>query len=316
MARFLIPRTWGGAMGMKTDLGRGLVLKNPVMLASGTAGFGMEFTDFYPLKKLGALVTKGVSMDPIEGNPTPRIVETSGGMLNSIGLQNPGAKAFVSELLPQIQQHDIACIVNVFGYSDSGYNKVVEFLEGAEGIDGYEVNISCPNVKHGGIQYGTNPKMTGRLVSELRKRTDRHLMVKLSPNVTDISEFAIVCEEAGADSISLVNTLVGMAVDIRTRRPKIARVVGGYSGPAIKPVALRMVYQVAKRVSIPVVGIGGIQSAEDALEFMLVGARAVQVGTASFYDPGIGGRLADEMARWLNLNGAGSLNDWIGSLKV
>jgi len=303
-------------MDMKTDLGRGLLLKNPVMLASGTAAFGMEFEDFYPLEKLGALVTKGVSIDPIEGNPTPRIVETSGGMINSIGLQNPGARVFVEELLPQIRKHDFACVVNVFGYSDEGYKKVVEFLERSEGIDGYEVNISCPNVKHGGIQYGTNPEMTHRLVRELRSRTNRHLMVKLSPNVTDIMEFATACEEAGADSISLVNTLLGMAVDIETRRPKIARVVGGYSGPSIKPVALRMVYQVAKCVSIPVIGIGGIQSVKDALEFLLVGATAIQVGTANFYDPGIGGRLADELIQWLNRHGIDSLDDWIGSLEV
>ncbi|NOZ13731.1 MAG: dihydroorotate dehydrogenase [Acidobacteria bacterium] len=303
-------------MEMKTDLGRGLVLKNPVMLASGTAGFGMEFTDFYSLDKLGAIVTKGVSMEPIAGNPAPRIVEASGGMINSIGLQNPGARVFADELLPRIREYDVACVVNVFGHSDEAYAEVVEFLEGVEGIDGYEVNISCPNVKHGGIQYGTNPEMTRRLVKELRCRTNRHLMVKLSPNVTDITEFAAACEDAGADSISLVNTLLGMAVDVKTRRPEIARIVGGYSGPSIKPVALRMVYQAVKRVSIPVIGIGGIQSAEDALEFLLVGARAVQVGTANFYDPGIGGRLADEIGRWLNLHGAGSLDSWIGSLKV
>jgi len=303
-------------MDMKTDLGKGLVLKNPVMLASGTAGFGMEFEDFYPLGKLGAIVTKGVSIDPMEGNPTPRIVETSGGMVNSIGLQNPGAHVFVDELLPEIRKYDIACIVNVFGYSDEGYNDVVEVLENAKGIDGYEVNISCPNVKHGGIQYGTNPEMTHRLVKELRCRTNRHLMVKLSPNVTDITEFALASEEAGADSISLVNTLLGMAVDIETRRPKIARVVGGYSGPPIKPVALRMVYQVAKSVSIPVVGIGGIQSVKDALEFFLVGARAIQVGTANFYDPGIGARLADEIPQWLQQHGINDLDDWIGSLEV
>ncbi len=303
-------------MEMKTDLGRGLVLKNPVMLASGTAGFGMEFTDFYSLDKLGAIVTKGVSMEPIAGNPAPRIVETSGGMINSIGLQNPGARVFADELLPWIKEHDVACVVNVFGRSDEAYAEVVEFLEGVEGIDGYEVNISCPNVKHGGIQYGTDPEMTRRLIKELRARTQRHLMVKLSPNVTDITDFAVICEDAGADSISLINTLLGMAVNIETRRPEVARIVGGYSGPSIKPVALRMVYQAVKRVSIPVIGIGGIQSAEDALEFLLVGARAVQVGTANFYDPGIGGCLADEIARWLNLHGAGSLDSWIGSLKA
>ncbi len=316
MARYSALMNWDGQMDIRTDLGNGLVLKNPVMLASGTAGFGMEFLDFYPLEKLGALVTKGISAKAIEGNPTPRIVETSGGMINSIGLQNPGAKVFADSLLPLIRRHNLTCIVNVFGHSDEEYAEVVDFLEKVEGIAAYEVNISCPNVRHGGIQYGTNSEMTYRLIKTLRSRTRRHLMVKLSPNVTDITEFAIACENAGADSISLINTLLGMAVDVQTRRPKIARVSGGYSGPVIKPVALRMVYQAVNCVSIPVIGIGGIQSVEDALEFLLVGARAVQVGTANFYDPGIGGRLADEMADWLKHHGVDRLDSWIGSLEV
>lgn len=301
---------------LRTDLGRGLVLRNPVMLASGTAGFGLEFEQFYSVNKLGAVVTKGVSIDPIEGNPTPRIVETSGGMINSIGLQNVGAAAFARDLMPKIRELDTACVVNVFGYSEEGYTQVVEYLENVDGIHGYEVNISCPNVKKGGIQFGTNPDMTHRLVTQLRKLTDRHLMVKLSPNVTDITAFAAGCEDAGADSISLINTLLGMAVDIDTKKPLIARVVGGYSGPAIKPVALRMTWQVARKVNIPVIGMGGIENTRDALEFMLAGARAVQIGTANFYDPGIGGRMADELDAWLTERGLDKLDDWIGTLEV
>jgi len=301
---------------LRVDLGRGLVMKNPVMLASGTAAYGLEFEAFYPLDRLGAVVTKGVSIDPIEGNPTPRIVETSGGMINSIGLQNVGAEAFASDLLPRLAAHDTAVVVNVFGYSEDGYIRVVEFLEACDGIDGYEVNISCPNVKHGGIQFGTDPVMTHKLVTALRNRTNRHLMVKLSPNVTDITEFARACEDAGADSISLINTLLGMAVDVESRRPKIARVVGGYSGPAIKPVALRMTWQVARSVSVPVVGMGGIQCLEDALAFLLVGAAAIQVGTANFYDPSIGGRLAGELSDWLDARGMASLQDYVGTLET
>ena len=301
---------------LRIDLGRGLKLRNPVMLASGTAGFGLEFRDFYDISKLGAVVTKGVSIDPIEGNPTPRIVETAGGMINSIGLQNVGAAAFARDLMPQIRKLDTVCVINVFGYSEEGYKQVVEYLENVDGIHGYEVNISCPNVKKGGIQFGTNPDMTRRLVTELRKRTDRHLMVKLSPNVTDITAFATGCEDAGADSISLINTLLGMAVDVDTKKPLIARVVGGYSGPAIKPVALRMTWQVAKKVNIPVIGMGGIENTRDALEFMLAGASAVQIGTANFYDPGIGGRMADELDAWLTKRGMDKLDDWIGTLEV
>ncbi len=301
---------------LRTDLGRGLVMKNPVMLASGTAAFGLEFNQFYPLKAIGGIATKGISIEPITGNPTPRIVETSGGMINSIGLQNVGAEAFARDLMPEIRKHDVACVVNVFGYSEEGYAQVVDALEAVDGIHAYEVNISCPNVKKGGIQFGTNPEMTRRLVEDLRKRTDRHLMMKLFPNVTNIADFAIACEDAGADSISLINTLLGMAVDAETRKPLIARIMGGYSGPAIKPVALRMTWQVANRVSIPVIGMGGIESTTDALEFMLVGASAIQIGTANFYDPSLGGRMPAEMAEWLDNHGIEKLSDWIGSLET
>lgn len=300
---------------LKIDLGRNLVIKNPVMVASGTAGFGLNFKDFYSIDKLGAICTKGVSINPIEGNPIPRIVETSGGMINSIGLQNPGAKVFAEELLPEILKYNTAVIVNVFGYSLEEYIEVVEYLDSFEGIDGFEVNISCPNVKKGGIQFGTNCLMTGDLVKELRKRTNKHLMFKLSPNVTDITEFAIAAEVNGADSISLINTLLGMAVDIEKKQFLIARKMGGYSGPPIKPVALRMVYQTFNKVKIPIIGIGGIENTKDALEFMLLGASAIQIGTANFYNPELGGKMAEEINEFLDKKNYENLNQWIGSIE-
>ncbi len=302
-------------MNLTVDLGRGLVLKNPVLLASGTCGYGLEFENFYPLSEIGGICTKGLSFEPIKGNPTPRIVETSCGMINSIGLQNIGAKAFVSEKLPQLKDKDTAIIVNVFGYSLKEYIKVVEFLEQFEGIDGFEVNISCPNVKKGGIQFGTNPKMTSTLVKELRKRTEKHLMVKLSPNVTDITEFAKVCEWEGADSISLINTLLGMAVDIEKRDFLIKRKMGGFSGPAIKPVALRMVYQTVKSVKIPIIGIGGITDYKDALEFLLIGAKAIQIGTANFFNPKAGKEVVEGIKSFLERKKINDINQWIGSIK-
>ncbi len=302
-------------MKLTVDLGRGLVLKNPVLLASGTCGYGLEFESFYPLSEIGGICTKGLSFEPIIGNPTPRIVETSCGMINSIGLQNIGAKAFVEEKLHQLKDKNTAIIVNVFGYSLKEYIKVVEYLEQFEGIDGFEVNISCPNVKKGGIQFGTNPKMTASLVKELRKRTEKHLMVKLSPNVTDITEFAKVCELEGADSISLINTLLGMAVDIEKRDFLIKRKMGGFSGPAIKPVALRMVYQAVKSVKIPVIGIGGISNFKDALEFLLIGAKAIQIGTANFFNPKAGKEIVEGIKSFLEKKKINDINQWIGSIK-
>ncbi len=302
-------------MKLTVDLGRGLVLKNPVLLASGTCGYGLEFENFYPLSEIGGICTKGLSFESIKGNPTPRIVETSCGMINSIGLQNIGAKAFVSEKLPELREKDTAVIVNIFGYSLKEYIKVVKYLEQFEGIDGFEVNISCPNVKKGGIQFGTNPKMTASLVKELRKRTEKHLMVKLSPNVTDITEFAKVCELEGADSISLINTLLGMGVDIEKRDFLIKRKMGGFSGPAIKPVALRMVYQAVKSVKIPVIGIGGITNYKDALEFLLVGAKAVQIGTANFFNPKAGKEVVEGIKSFLEKKKINDINQWIGSIK-
>ncbi len=300
---------------LTVDLGKGLKLKNPIMLASGTAGFGLNFLPFYPLEKLGAIVTKGVSINPIEGNPTPRIVETSGGMINSIGLQNPGAKEFSKEILPLLAKHDLKIVVNVFGYSLNEYIEVIEYLNDFDEIDGFEVNISCPNVKKGGIQFGTNCLMTASLIEELRKKTDKHLMIKLSPNVTDIVEFATTAEDKGADSISLINTLLGMAVDIENKKFLIARKMGGYSGPPIKPVALRMVWQVANKVKIPIVGIGGIENYKDVLEFLLVGATAIQIGTANFYNPSIGGVVANDLEKFLEEKKYKTINEWIGSIE-
>ncbi len=300
---------------LSVDLGRGLKLKNPVLLASGTCGYGLEFENFYPLSEIGGICTKGLSFEPIKGNPTPRIVETSYGMINSIGLQNIGAKEFVENKLPELAQKDTAVIVNVFGYSLEEYIKVVEFLNDYPEIDGFEVNISCPNVKKGGIQFGTNPDMTKTLVSNLRKITDKHLMIKLSPNVTDITEFAKVCEGEGADSISLINTLLGIAVDINTKKFLIKRKMGGFSGPAIKPVALRMVYQAVKNVKIPVIAIGGISNYKDALEFLLIGAKAIQIGTANFFNPSAGKEVAEGIKRFLEEKNIKDINEWIGSIE-
>ncbi len=300
---------------LEVNLGKGLVLKNPVLLASGTCGYGLEFENFYPLSKIGGICTKGLSFEPIKGNPTPRIVETSYGMINSIGLQNIGAKEFVEEKLPKLANKDTAIIVNVFGYSLEEYIKVVEYLSEFNGIDGFEVNISCPNVKKGGIQFGTNPEMTKTLVKELRKKTEKHLMIKLSPNVTDITEFARVCEGEGADSVSLINTLLGMAVDINTKKFLIKRKMGGFSGPAIKPVALRMVYQTVKSVKIPVIGIGGISNYKDALEFLLIGAKAIQIGTANFFNPSAGKEIAQGIEKFLSEKGMNDINQWIGSIE-
>ncbi len=300
---------------LEVNLGKGLVLKNPVLLASGTCGYGLEFENFYPLSKIGGICTKGLSFEPIKGNPTPRIVETSYGMINSIGLQNIGAKEFVEEKLPKLANKDTAIIVNVFGYSLEEYIKVVEYLSEFNGIDGFEVNISCPNVKKGGIQFGTNPEMTKTLVKELRKKTEKHLMIKLSPNVTDITEFARVCEGEGADSVSLINTLLGMAVNINTKKFLIKRKMGGFSGPAIKPVALRMVYQTVKSVKIPVIGIGGISNYKDALEFLLIGAKAIQIGTANFFNPSAGKEIAQGIEKFLSEKGINDINQWIGSIE-
>jgi len=271
----------------------GVRFQNPVWTASGTFGYGKEFAHLIDLNQLGAICVKGISPEPMEGNPPPRIYETESGMLNAIGLQNVGAKRFLEEKLPFLRTLKARTVVNVFAYSTEDYVRCIDMLNRGDGIAAYELNISCPNTRCGGIVYGSDPKLTEEVVAAAKKAARFPLIVKLSPNVADITLFARVAEAAGADALSLVNTFVGMAIDIETRTPRISNVTAGLSGPAIKPVALRMVYQAAKAVRIPIVGIGGIASPEDALEFIIAGARAVQVGTANFYDPSTPLRIVD-----------------------
>ncbi|MBF0170152.1 MAG: dihydroorotate dehydrogenase, partial [Nitrospinae bacterium] len=262
----------------------GIRLKNPVVGASGTFGYGLLYDEFYPVEKLGGFCSKGLSLKPKAGNPTPRIAETPAGMLNAIGLQNIGLEKFVSQKMPKLRQRDTAVIVNFFGNTVEEYAELAGRLDEVEGVHGLEMNISCPNVKEGGIAFGSDMALTRRVVAACRAATKLPLIVKLSPNVTDITLFAKVCEEEGADGLSVINTLLGMAIDIKGRRPLLANVTGGLSGPAIKPVALRMVWQCYKAVSIPIFGLGGIAQASDAVEFLMAGATAVQVGTHNFVD--------------------------------
>lgn len=274
-------------------------LKNPVIAASGTFGYGIEFEDVVHLSKLGGLVVKGLSKEPMAGNPPPRLYETPAGMLNAIGLQNIGARAFVDEKLPKLRdKKNIVIFANVFGYTREDYERTIQILNEGEGIAAYELNVSCPNTAHGGIQFGSDPRLLDEVVALARRTTQRPLIVKLSPNVTSIAQMARVAEEAGADAISLINTFVAMAIDAETRKPRIANVTAGLSGPAIKPIALRMVYDAAKSVKIPVIGMGGISTAVDIIEFMLAGATAVQIGTASYWDPVATEKIAGELERW------------------
>ena len=263
----------------------GIRFQNPVLTASGTFGYGQEFAHLIDLNRLGGIVVKGISAEPMAGNPPPRIYETESGMLNAIGLQNVGARKFLEEKLPFLRSLKTRTIVNVFGYSTEDYVRAIEMLNEGDGIDAYELNISCPNTRCGGMVYGSDPKLTEEVVRESKRVARYPLIVKLSPNVTDITVFARAAEAAGADALSLVNTFVGMAIDVETRTPRISNVTAGLSGPAIKPVAVRMVYQCAQAVRIPIIGMGGIASPEDALEFLIAGARAVEVGTANFYAP-------------------------------
>jgi dihydroorotate dehydrogenase (NAD+) catalytic subunit len=292
----------------------GIRLKNPVLTASGTFGYGEEFRGIIDLDRLGGVIVKGVSLRPIEGNPPPRIWETPSGMLNAIGLENPGVDVFLNEKLPYLRTFDTAVIVNVFGYSLEDYIAVVERLDGASGIAGLEVNISCPNVKAGGIVFGTNIKASFELLSALRRSTRLPLIAKLSPNVTDITEFARAAEDAGCDGLSLINTLLGMAIDVRTRRPRLANRTGGLSGPAIRPVAVRMVWQAAQAVRLPIIGMGGILTAEDALEFILAGATAVAVGTGNFVNPRATLDVIDGMTSFLREEGMGSVRELVGGV--
>ena len=300
---------------LRVNIGR-IELQNPVITASGTFGYGREYEQLVDLNCLGAIIVKGLSLAPAAGNPPPRIVETPCGMLNAIGLENVGIEAFVKEKLPFLRGLSTPTLVNIYGKSTTDYAELAERIDDIEDISGIEVNISCPNIKEGGIAFGTNAESASRVVSAVRARTKKPLMVKLSPNVTDITDIAKSVAEAGADSISLINTLTGMAIDIETRRPKLANITGGLSGPAIKPIALRMVWQVVQTVKIPVIGIGGILSARDALEFLIAGAVAVQVGTASFINPRATIDIIEGLEGFLIERGISNVTDIVGTLKV
>ncbi len=293
----------------------GLRLKNPVMPASGTFGYGEEYAPYLDLEGLGAIITKGLSLEPKAGNPTPRIAETDGGMLNAIGLQNVGLESFVRDKLPFLSRLSTPVIVNFFGNSLEEYGEMARRLADVEGLAAVELNISCPNVKRGGIVFGTDPLAAAEVVGLVRRNLNLPLIVKLTPNVTDITVMARAVEEAGADIISCINTLTGMAVDIRRRRPRLANGTGGLSGPAIRPLAVRMVHQVVRTVGIPVIGVGGIMRAADALEFLIVGARAVQVGTANFVDPGAMALIIAGLEEFCREEGIARIEDLIGSLE-
>ncbi len=277
----------------------GIQLKNPIIAASGTFGYGVEFEDVVHLDKLGGFVVKGLSREPMIGNPPPRLWETAAGMLNAIGLQNIGASAFLEEKLPRLRQiKNIVVFANVFGYAREDYERTIEILNDGEGIAAYELNVSCPNTAHGGLQFGCDPRSLDEVVTTAKRAATRPLIVKLSPNVTSIAQMAHIAQESGADAISLVNTFVALAIDADTRKPRIANVTAGLSGPAIKPIALRMVYDAAHAVNIPVIGMGGISTAADVAEFILAGATAVQIGTASYWDPRATEKIVDELRTW------------------
>lgn len=289
-------------------------LKNPVLAASGTFGYGIEFSPFIDLNKLGGFVVKGLYYSPRPGNPPQRLVETPSGLINAIGLQGIGVKKFAEDILPQLRKYHTAIIVNVCGETEEEYAKVVDFLNKEDGISLYELNISCPNVKEGGLCPAQNPESTYSVVHLVKEASTRPLITKLSPNVTDIVEIALSAQEAGSDAVSLVNTFLAMAIDVETRRPKLANILGGLSGPAIKPLALRMVYQVVKHLNIPVIGIGGIMTGQDALEFLIAGAKAVQVGTANFVDPEATIKIIQDIQRYCQFNNITKIEDIIGTL--
>lgn len=291
-------------------------LANPVMLASGTCGYGDELEDYIDLDRLGGISVKGTTLEERQGNPMPRIVETYGGMINAIGFQNVGMERFVSEKYPYLKNIGARTFVNITANSVEEFGTLAAAVDTLPEIAGVEVNISCPNIKKGGINMGTDPVAAAEVVTAVRRNTSKHVMVKLTPNVTDIKPIAKACEDAGADSISLINTLVGMAVDVKTRRPKIANVIGGLSGPAIKPVAVRLTWEVAKTVKIPVIGMGGITCLEDALEFLIVGASAVQVGTANFFNPRVTMEILDGLEQYMIDNGIARISDIVGTLKL
>src|SRR5258708_3620337 len=295
----------------------GIELKNPVIAASGTFGYGVEFEDVSHLDRLGGFVVKGLSREPIIGNHPPRLYEAAAGMLNAIGLQNIGARAFVEEKLPKLRAiRNTVVIANVFGYTREDYEHTIQILNEGEGITAYELNVSCPNTQHGGIQFGSDPRTLDEVVTTAKHFSQRPLIVKLSPNVTSIGQMAHVAQEAGADAISLVNTFIAMAIDVATRKPRIANVTAGLSGPAIKPIAVRMVYEASKSVQIPVIGMGGISTAFDAIEFVLAGASAVQVGTASYWDPRATEKIAAGVERWCVEHEVNKIAELSGALVV
>jgi dihydroorotate dehydrogenase (NAD+) catalytic subunit len=300
---------------LTVDLGF-LKLRNPVLTASGTFGYGLEFEPFISLEELGGIVVKGLYFGPRPGNPPPRIVETASGLINAIGLQGIGVKAFAEKILPRLRGIKTPILVNVCGSSDEEYASVIEFLDREEGVAAYEINISCPNVKQNGLCPALDPQNTFDVVKLCKTTSRRPVITKLSPNVSDIVEIALAAEEAGTDGISLINTLLAMAVDVETRRPKLANLFGGLSGPAVKPIALRMVYQVASRVKVPVIGMGGIATGRDALEFLIAGARAVQVGTANLVDPDASVRIIREIEAFCREKGVDKIELIIGTLKT
>jgi len=299
---------------LRVELG-GLKLKNPVMTASGTFGYGLEFGPYMDISKLGAIIVKGLSLKPREGNPPPRTVETPCGMLNSIGLQNVGVDEFIKEKLPPLRKLKATVIANIFGETISEYEEVARRLDCAEGVSAIEINISCPNVKKGGILFGTDPREAGRVVKAVRGATKLHIMTKLSPNVTDIKAMVRAVEEAGTDSVSLINTITGMAIDVEKRRPVLATVTGGLSGPAIRPIAVRMVWEARSVSRVPLIGIGGIVTATDALQFMIAGAAAVQVGTVNFLDPGSSGRVIEGIEDYMKRHGIRSVKNIVGRMR-
>jgi dihydroorotate dehydrogenase (NAD+) catalytic subunit len=293
----------------------GLRLKNPLIAASGTFGYGVEYEGILELSGLGGIVSKGLYLEPRDGAPTPRIVETPSGLLNAIGLQGVGIRAFVGDVLPRLARHDTVLLVNVCGDTVEEYAEVARICDGAPGIAGLEINISCPNVKKGGMAFGGDPAMTHAVVSAVRKATRLPIIPKLSPNVGDIAVFARAAEEAGADALSCINTLLGLAIDVETRRPRLGFGTGGLSGPAIRPVAVRMAWQAVRAVRIPVIGVGGISSASDALEFLIAGCRAVQIGTANFVDPGVYERVLAGIREFLERHGQDDVNSVVGTLE-
>jgi len=302
------------AVNLSTDLA-GIHLTNPVIAASGTFGYGEEFARFADLKRIGGISVKGTSARPIEGNLPPRVFPTQSGMLNSIGLENVGVDAFIRDKMPFLREAGCAVLVNVFGFDEDEYAAVIDKLNTCDGIAAYELNISCPNTKHGGMVFGQSPELTRHLINMLKARSTRPLIVKLSPNVTDVTELARAAEDAGADALTVANTFLAMAIDTETFKPRIHTITGGLSGPAIRPITLRMVYQCARAVKIPVIGLGGITKAEDAVEYFLAGASAVQVGTANFYDPRAPLNVLEGLEKFLKKRGLSSVLDIVGQMK-